>query len=106
MTKLITLFSILFFSLNLMAETSWQDVTQKANGQTVYFHAWGGSQEINNYLRWANRRLQKEYGVTLKHVKVSDIAETTSRLIAEKAAEKTPKEASIWSGSMVKTSNL
>ena len=88
MTKLITLFSILLFSLNLMAETSWQDVTQKANGQTVYFHAWGGSQEINNYLRWANKRLQKEYGVTLKHVKVSDIAETTSRLIAEKAAEK------------------
>ena len=104
MTKLITLFSILLFSLNLMAETSWQDVTQKANGQTVYFHAWGGSQEINNYLRWANKRLQKEYGVTLKRMKCLISLKRLS-FDSRKSSQKTPKEASIWSGSMAKTSN-
>ncbi|MBU2898194.1 ABC transporter substrate-binding protein [Vibrio hepatarius] len=88
MTKLITFFAGLLLSLNVMAEKGWNEITEKAKGQTVYFHAWGGSQEINNYLRWANQTLQKQYGITLKHVKVTDIAETTARLIAEKAASK------------------
>ncbi|MGY3570020.1 ABC transporter substrate-binding protein [Vibrio sp. SCSIO 43135] len=68
--------------------TDWQEIEAQAEGQTVYFHAWGGSQEINRYLQWADTRLQQQYGVTLKHVKVTDIAETTTRLIAEKAAGK------------------
>ncbi len=66
----------------------WQETVNKAQGQTVYFNAWGGSQEINAYLRWANKRLQAEYGVTLQHIKVADIAETTQRLLAEKTAGK------------------
>ncbi|KLV07084.1 hypothetical protein ABT56_05855 [Photobacterium aquae] len=66
----------------------WPGVLQQAEGQTVYFNAWGGSQEINDYLRWAGRQLQAQYGVTLKHVKVADIAETTQRLLAEKSAGK------------------
>lgn len=68
--------------------TQWQKTVNKAQGQTVYFNAWGGSQEINAYLRWANKQLQAEYGVTLKHIKVADIAETTQRLLAEKTAGK------------------
>lgn len=67
---------------------NWEQTVEKARGQTVYFNAWGGSQEINDYLRWAGRQLQAEYGVTLKHVKVADIAETTQRLLAEKTAGK------------------
>lgn len=66
----------------------WQQVESKANGQTVYFNAWGGSQEINAYLRWAAKELKTRYNVTLKHVKVADIAETTQRLVAEKTAGK------------------
>ncbi|MBY6196500.1 ABC transporter substrate-binding protein [Vibrio hangzhouensis] len=67
---------------------SWDSVLQQAQGQTVYFHAWGGSQEINRYLQWAGKELKSQYGVTFNHVKVSDIAETGSRLLAEKAAGK------------------
>jgi putative thiamine transport system substrate-binding protein len=67
---------------------SWQQVEEKAQGQTVYFHAWGGSQEINRYIQWAGNELKTHYGVTLHHVKVTDIAETTPRLIAEKAVNK------------------
>lgn len=70
------------------AEQSWKEIEQKAKGQTVYFHAWGGSQEINRYLQWAAKELQRQNGVTLKHVKVTDIAESSSRLLAEKAAGK------------------
>jgi len=70
------------------ATDNWQQTVAKAQGQTVYFNAWGGSQEINDYLRWAGRQLQSQYGVTLKHVKVADIAETTQRLLAEKTAGK------------------
>ncbi|EJI1277624.1 ABC transporter substrate-binding protein [Vibrio vulnificus] len=66
----------------------WQDVTKQAQGETVYFHAWGGSQEVNDYLRWAGTQLKQQYGVNLVHVKISDIAETVSRLVAEKAAGK------------------
>ncbi|KIP71668.1 ABC transporter substrate-binding protein [Vibrio jasicida] len=66
----------------------WQKIEQQADGQTVYFHAWGGSQEINRYIQWAGKELKSRYNVTLNHVKVTDISETTTRLIAEKAAGK------------------
>ncbi|MGF1687040.1 ABC transporter substrate-binding protein [Photobacterium japonica] len=66
----------------------WVEIEKQAFGQTVYFNAWGGSQEINDYLRWASRQLKSQYGVNLKHVKVADIAETTQRLLAEKTAGK------------------
>ncbi|CAH8231473.1 ABC transporter substrate-binding protein [Vibrio aestuarianus] len=79
--------TVLAFSVKAHAE-EWKQIEQQAKGQTVYFHAWGGSQEINRYLQWADKELQQQYGVTLKHVKVTDIAETTTRLIAEKAAKK------------------
>lgn len=67
---------------------NWDSIEEAAQGQTVYFNAWGGSQEINAYLRWAGDELKDRYGVTLQHVKVSDIAETVNRLVAEKAAGK------------------
>lgn len=79
--------TVLAFSVKAHAE-EWKQIEQQAKGQTVYFHAWGGSQEINRYLQWADKELQQQYGVTLKHVKVTDIAKTTTRLIAEKAAKK------------------
>ncbi|HAS61201.1 MAG TPA: ABC transporter substrate-binding protein [Vibrio sp.] len=88
MTRLFTLLSTLFITYTAIAADSWQNTTDEAKGQTVYFHAWGGSQEINNYLRWVANQVENKYDVTLKHVKVTDIAETTSRLIAEKAAGK------------------
>lgn len=69
--------------------SEWQKIEHQADGQSVYFHAWGGgSQEINRYIQWASRELKSRYNVTLNHVKVTDISETTTRLIAEKAAGK------------------
>ncbi|MGF1778649.1 ABC transporter substrate-binding protein [Vibrio nomapromontoriensis] len=70
------------------SDIGWSAVVKEAKGQTVYFHAWGGSQEINRYLQWAGQQIQQQYGVTFNHVKVTDIAETSARLLAEKAAGK------------------
>ncbi|AXB31168.1 ABC transporter substrate-binding protein [Vibrio campbellii] len=93
MKKLLSTIGILattFATSSLAASHSeeWQKIEQQADGQTVYFHAWGGSQEINRYLHWARKELKSRYNVTLNHVKVTDISETTTRLIAEKAAGK------------------
>lgn len=66
--------------------TDWNDILQQASGQVVYFNAWGGELAINRYIEWAGARLQSEYGVELKHVKVTDIAEAVTRIMAERAA--------------------
>ena len=46
--------------------------------------AWGGSDRINSYLAWVANNLEADYGVTLKHVKVGDIAEVVGQLEAAK----------------------
>lgn len=87
MNKFIVCISLLLLGGYANAATpNWQAIEKKAQGQTVYFYAWGGSQNINNYLRWANTQLQERHGVTLKHVKVTDISEAITRLLAEKTA--------------------
>ncbi len=65
-------------------DSDWTAVVEEARGQTVYFNAWGGSDRINSYLQWAADNLQEQYGVTLKHVKVGDIAEVVGQLEAAK----------------------
>ena len=64
----------------------WDAVVAEARGQTVYFNAWGGELAINRYIEWAAEQLRAEYGVELRHVKVTDIAEAVSRIKAENAA--------------------
>lgn len=54
--------------------------SEDVRGTTVYFYAWGGSGQVNQYLRWADRQLRQDYGIKLQHVKVSDIAEAVNRL--------------------------
>ncbi len=66
--------------------TSWPDTQVQAKGQTVYFNAWGGSQQINDYISWAATEVKSRYGVTLKQVKVDDTANVVSRILAEKKA--------------------
>ena len=88
MTKIFTFIALVTLSLSTFASDSWTEITSKAKGQTVYFHAWGGSQEVNRYIQWAASELKTQYGIKLKHVKVSDISKTTAKLVAEKTAGK------------------
>lgn len=66
----------------------WDKTLENAKGQTVYFNAWGGSDRINSYISWAADRVLEEYGVTLEHVKIGDIAEIVGQLEAAKAVGK------------------
>lgn len=66
----------------------WPAVLAEARGQTVYWHAWGGSNTVNDYIAWVGEEVQDRYGVTVEHVKLSDTAEAVSRVIAERAAGK------------------
>ena len=64
-------------------------IAERARGQTVYFNAWGGSRQINDYLAWAGQELQRRFGVTLVQVKLTDTGEAVARVAAEKAAGRT-----------------
>lgn len=64
----------------------WSAVLAEAKGETVYFNAWGGAENINAYLQWVGDEVKARYGVSLEHVKLSDTADAVSRVLAEKAA--------------------
>ncbi|MDH3229876.1 MAG: ABC transporter substrate-binding protein [Alphaproteobacteria bacterium] len=87
----LTLALVLLFGLALpwragAQALDWADVTAKARGQEVYWNAWGGDERINAYIAWVGARVQAEYGVTLRHVKLSDTAEAVRKVLAEKTA--------------------
>jgi putative thiamine transport system substrate-binding protein len=65
---------------------SWTELELRAAGQVVYFNAWGGDPAINRYIEWASERVLEQHGVRLVHVKVTDIAEAVSRIMAERIA--------------------
>ncbi len=76
----------LFFSTSHGQTPDWEEITRKAGGQTVYFNGWGGSDPINDYIRWAADQVEERYQLHVRHVKVSDIGEVVSRIVAEKSA--------------------
>lgn len=63
----------------------WQAVEEQADGQTVYWNAWGGDPRINAYIDWVGDQVSKRYGIDLVHVKLADTATAVSRILAEKA---------------------
>jgi putative thiamine transport system substrate-binding protein len=66
----------------------WKAVEEAARGQTVYFNAWGGAQNINDYIAWAASTVEDRYGVKVVHVKLDDTANAVAKVVAEKAAGK------------------
>lgn len=65
---------------------TWNAIEQAARGQTVYFNAWAGSEQINTYIQWVAAEVLARHGVKLQHVKISDAADVVRRVRAEKAA--------------------
>jgi len=78
-----------------VANTTWPDTLHAARGQTVFFNAWAGSERINAYLQWAAGELQRDLGVKLQHVKISDAADVVKRLRAEKQAGRQDTEGTV-----------
>jgi len=66
--------------------SDWSSVLAEAQGQTVYFDAWGGSENINAYIDWAGDEVKSRYGITLEHVRLSETADAVNRILSEKQA--------------------
>ncbi len=66
--------------------SDWPAVLEAARGQTVYFNAWGGAENINAYLEWAAREMEARFDVDVVHVKLDDTATAVAKVVAEKAA--------------------
>jgi putative thiamine transport system substrate-binding protein len=74
---------------------AWDAVQKTARGQTVYFNAWGGSEQINAYIQWVAAELMASHGLKLEHVKISDAADVVKRVRAEKTAGRKDSEGTV-----------
>ncbi|MBL4581261.1 MAG: ABC transporter substrate-binding protein [Gammaproteobacteria bacterium] len=90
LARIFLLFVLLPHSSLTMAQaidiTDWPALEQQARGETVYFNAWGGEPRINSYLSWVGETLNQRFGINLQHVKVADIGEAVSKIVAERQA--------------------
>lgn len=87
--KHLAILAALLTPVAAVAETDpsdWDAVTAAAEGQTVFWNAWGGSTTTNDFIAWVGSRVAEDYGVTLEHVKLSSTADAVTRVIAEKDA--------------------
>lgn len=64
---------------------AWPEIRSAAEGQTVYWHAWGGDENVNRYISWVSDQVREKFGLTLRHVKIGNASETVTLLLAEKA---------------------
>lgn len=67
----------------------WPAVLEQARGETVYWNAWGGAENVNAYVDWVAAEVDKRFGVKLVHVKLEDAATAVAAVLAEKTAGKT-----------------
>ncbi|HEY9538778.1 MAG TPA: ABC transporter substrate-binding protein [Kiloniellaceae bacterium] len=67
---------------------AWPEILKVAEGQAVYWNAWGGDARVNAYIAWVGDQVKERYRITLHHVKLADTADAVSRVVAERAAGK------------------
>ena len=58
----------------------WNATTAEARGQTVFFNAWAGADNINTYIAWVGEQVKARFDVNLTHVKITDTAEVVKRV--------------------------
>tara|TARA_R110002049_G_scaffold173750_2_gene340653 strand:- start:7546 stop:8790 length:1245 start_codon:yes stop_codon:yes gene_type:complete len=68
------------------APSDWQSVVADAEGQTVYWNAWGGDTRTNRYIDWVAQQMQAQFGIEVEHVKLDDTGSAVARVLAEKQA--------------------
>ena len=69
-------------------------LTNNASSIEVNFHAWGGSNNINDYIGNLREDLV-DYGIDLKHTKISD-TESSVNLILSESIDQKSKVDLIW----------
>ena len=86
MLRLLTIAALTLIAASGARADAWDDRLAAARGQTVYWNAWGGDEQINAYIAWVGEQVKERYGVELVHVKLTDTAEAVGRIVAEKAS--------------------
>lgn len=70
--------------------STWEEVIAAANGTTVNWYMWGGSDVINtNVDNDIGAPLEAQFGVTLNRVPIENTADAVNKVLNEKAAGKT-----------------
>ncbi len=64
----------------------WEAVLADADGQTVYWNAWGGDARTNRYIAWVAEQMQESYNVRVEHVKLDDTSSAVARVLGEQQA--------------------
>lgn len=66
---------------------SWDQIVAEARGGTVNWFMWGGADNINQYVSaHVGGILQRDYGITLNRVGVTDTVEVVNIVLSEKEA--------------------
>lgn len=70
---------------------NWDSVLAAAQGQTVNWYIWGGSDSINAFVdNFYGKALKERYGITLNRVPIADTADAVNQVLSEKQAGKDP----------------
>ena len=65
----------------------WADILAEAKGQTVNWHMWGGSDQINNWVTdYVVEQMKTRFDVTVNLVYLDDTADAVKQVQAEQAA--------------------
>ncbi len=94
--KIVIFFYIIIFSLTISSATSkekqiaqeWSEIVRDGSNKKVFFHAWGGSKNINKYIQWVGIKIKQKYGTDLVHVKIKDTSQAVRKVLFEKIAKK------------------
>jgi putative spermidine/putrescine transport system substrate-binding protein len=66
---------------------AWADILAEAQGQTVNFYMWGGSDLINSWVTgYVATAVAEQYGITLNMVPIADATEYINKVLGEKEA--------------------
>lgn len=72
------------------AATGWEEIVARARGTTVNYGMWAGDEGRNRYFQGAvAETLKQQYGITLRIVPNSGVAEAVNKILNEKGAGKT-----------------
>ena len=67
-------------------QLNWNRIERIANGQTVYFHMWGGSEPINRYINeYLATNMQERWNIEVVQVPLADTADAVNKILADKA---------------------
>ncbi len=66
---------------------SWEEIVAAADGGTVNWFMWGGSDSINAYVsEWVGNNVKEKYNITLNRVGINDTVEAVNTVLGETEA--------------------